>query len=141
MIKLAKLAAISRGLLFTLLITYGAFCTLFFLFPVVMLVPCHYIRVIRWRRRYCDYIVSIYFNFVVSLVKIIGKTKIYIYCDNEQILSDRGALIISNQRTRADWLYSGFCYSFLTNRTSELKVVSREFLKSIPVFGWVSQSS
>ena len=131
------LASLSRGVLFTILLIWGAFCTIFFLLPVVLLVPFHYIRVIRWRRKWADYIVAIYYNFVFSLVKLIGGTKIYIYCDSQEIMSDRGALIISNQRTRADWLYSGFCYSYLTGRTSELKVVSREFLKSIPIFGWV----
>lgn len=50
------------------------------------------------------------------------------------------ALIISNHRTRVDWMFL-WCLCLRQGQLSGLKIVLKESLKGIPGFGWATQVS
>ena len=49
------------------------------------------------------------------------------------------ALVLSNHRTRIDWMYVGWCYAYFLNCTSKFKVILKNSLKNIPFYGWAMQ--
>lgn len=48
-------------------------------------------------------------------------------------------LIMSNHSTRIDYMFSGWCYGMLTNRNSNMKLIVRDFFRSVPILGWGMQ--
>ena len=135
---LQRLFNFFRGVLFLLIITTGALSAVVFMMPVVILLPIHLISVIKWRRYYSNIISGFYFDFVSSFIYLIGGTKVYVYSDSESVLHDKGCLVMSNHRTRIDWMFSGWCYASLCDRNGELKMLVKESMRSVPIYGWVS---
>lgn len=133
-----RLFNLCRGVLFLLIITVGALTSLMILAPVVFLLPIHLVSVIKWRRYYSNLISGLYFDFVSSLIYLIGGTKVFVYSDSEAVLYDKGCLVMSNHRTRIDWMFSGWCYASLCDRNRELKMLVKESMRSVPIYGWVS---
>lgn len=133
-----QFSKVFRGVIFITLMTCGAFSALFWLIPVVVTIHIHFIRVIIWRRKWANYISGLYFDFLVSLIYLLGGTTVKIYSDSTEILVDEGPVIISNHTSKIDWMFSGWCYAALTNRSAELKMMVRESFRSLPIFGWVS---
>jgi len=67
-------------------------------------------------------------------------TKLFVYCDTpEQILTDKGVVVMSNHRTRVDWMYSGWCYGSITNLNADMRVILKDSLRGVPFFGWCMQ--
>lgn len=135
---LQRVFNLCRGCLFLLIITAGALSSIIFMIPVVVLLPIHLISVIKWRRHYSNFISGMYFDFVSSLIYLIGGTKVFVYSDSEAVLHDKGCLVMSNHRTRIDWMFSGWCYASLCDRNHELKMLVKESMRSVPIYGWVS---
>jgi hypothetical protein len=95
------------GLLLLVALIVGAFASLVLLLPVAALIPIHFLTVIRWRRRVANFVSGFFFDYAAALLTDLCKTNIYVYSDDDTILSDRGNLIMANQRTKLDWMYSG----------------------------------
>lgn len=172
-----------KGLLFFGLLSTSGFSSLILLIPTVLAIPIHSTIIIQWRRNYSSYISSLYFEFVVSLISIIGQTEVFIYSVDPSIfypisshnemsqtttsstskvpssphispstasllqhippqigpIIPSATLIMSNNRSRVDYMFSGWCYAILTNRTANLKMIVKDFYRSIPIFGWAMQ--
>jgi hypothetical protein len=126
-----------KNLFFLLSVSIGAFASLILLFPVVLLIPLHSLTIITLRRRWSNYVAGQYFDFVASMIGLMGDCNIYIYSNDDNILKDNGVIMISNHPTKMDWIFAGWVYSNIANRNSELKFIVRDSLRSIPIFGWV----
>ena len=162
-----------KGIMFCMLLFIGSFCSLLALLPAVLSIPIHSVLAIQIRRAYTNWITGIFLDSVVSLIAIIGQTKVYIYCDDPSIIykphSNKqnkilnhtntiatdplnllnplstsfqppvATVIMSNYRTSIDYLFSGFCYGMLTNRNENMKLIVRDFFRSVPLIGWGMQ--
>jgi len=124
-----------------ILLTAGAFSAIVLCIPMMMLILVHSKRVIGWRRRYVSYVSGLYFDYAAALIYYIGGTKIHIYseCDTEILKKDKNALIICNHRSRVDWMFAGWSYGAYLKLNSNLRIILKESLRSIPVYGWAMQ--
>jgi lysocardiolipin and lysophospholipid acyltransferase len=124
-----------------ILLTAGAFSAIVLCIPMMMLILVHSKRVIGWRRKYVSYISGLYFDYAAALIYYLGGTKIYIYskCDTEILKKDKNALIICNHRSRVDWMFAGWSYGAYLKLNSNLRIILKESLRSIPVYGWAMQ--
>jgi len=133
-----------RGLLsgcfFILLLTLSCLNVLILLVPPLLLLPVHSKRVIRWRRAYADVVSGIFLDFASALILTYCGTRVYIYSTSKEILTDKGALIICNHRCRLDWMYSGWAYSSITRQSPQLRIILKESIRGVPVFGWCMQA-
>ena len=134
---------IFRGLLlFTLiLLATAAGCVL--LFPVVLTLPLHSKRIIRFRHLYISLICAQYYQFIALLYCHISGTKIRLYTNKNSSLSSSSSsssLILCNHRSRIDWVFAGWIFSTMINTNGHLKFVLKDSLKSIPLFGWAMQT-
>lgn len=136
---LSRMLKIIKGFVFLSLLTIACFNALILLIPPFLLLSVHSKRVIRWRRAWADVVSGIFLDFASALhIKFCG-TKIFIYSTSKEVLTDKGALIICNHRCRVDWMYAGWCYAHLTGQSPQLRVVLKESLRSVPLFGWAMQ--
>eukprot|EP01059_Diplonema_ambulator_P013207 TRINITY_DN23730_c0_g1_i1.p1 TRINITY_DN23730_c0_g1~~TRINITY_DN23730_c0_g1_i1.p1 ORF type:complete len:378 (+),score=96.07 TRINITY_DN23730_c0_g1_i1:78-1136(+) len=75
-----------------------------------------------------------WFTLVTLMLHYVGGIKLYIY--GEMPLDER-ALILSNHRTRVDWMILwGFLLRCPGQKLRELRIVLKRELKRLPVFGW-----
>mmetsp|Transcript_24263 Transcript_24263/g.38271 ORF Transcript_24263/g.38271 Transcript_24263/m.38271 type:complete len:142 (+) Transcript_24263:3-428(+) len=58
--------------------------------------------------------------------------------DGDSLPFGENCLIISNHRTRIDWMFL-WCLCLRYGQLSKLKIVLKEPLKSLPGFGWAMQ--
>lgn len=81
---------------------------------------------------------SLLFGFAGDLVTHWCGTKVYIYTDDDRILSDadQHLLIASNHRTRVDWMYVFWVYGQVISSNMNTHVILKESLKKVPIFGW-----
>lgn len=49
-------------------------------------------------------------------------------------------IILSNHRTRVDWMYVGWSYVTLFGAASTFKIILKNGLKSVPLYGWGMQA-
>jgi lysocardiolipin and lysophospholipid acyltransferase len=70
-------------------------------------------------------------------------SKVYLYSSmGDDILRDTDAnsmLIMCNHRTRVDWMYAGWCYGALSQLNAKLRIVLKDPLRQVPIFGWGMQ--
>jgi 1-acyl-sn-glycerol-3-phosphate acyltransferase len=129
-----------RGLAMSFLMISGAFCLSILLFPSVLLIAIPSKRVILLRRYFIALFIGIYLDFTYFLIESVSGTRVHIYCEDPTILSDKsGVLILSNHRTRTDWLYVGLCYSSFLSVMSNLVIILKDSLRTAPIFGWLMQ--
>jgi lysocardiolipin and lysophospholipid acyltransferase len=130
-----------KGIVFMILMTAGAFAAIVMTIPMMMLILVHSKRVIGWRRKYVSYISGLYFDYAAALIYYLGGTKIYIYskCDTEILKKDKNALIICNHPSRVDWMFAGWSYGAYLRLNANLRIILKESLRSIPVYGWAMQ--
>jgi 1-acyl-sn-glycerol-3-phosphate acyltransferase len=122
------------------LMIYGAFCLSILLFPSVLFIAIPSRRVIILRRKYISTCCGIYLDFTYFLIEYLCGTRVHIYSDDPSILQDTsGVLILSNHRTRTDWLYVGLCYSSFLSVMSNMVIILKDSLRTAPVFGWIMQ--
>ena len=129
-----------KGIAFSFLFLLGAATSLLLLIPVALLLPLHLVRVIKWRRFYSNLISGLFFDYISSLIHIIGGTQVHIYSDSPEILSDQGPLIITNHRSQLDCMFSGWCYGSMTRRNAAMKMLVKDQFRSVPIIGWVSKT-
>lgn len=96
-------------------------------------------RIIRFRRMYVSFISAIYFSYASALLHHLCGINIYIYSKYSEIFSDKGIFIISNHRTRIDWMFAGWAYGTSVGIIPDLVLVLKESLRSVPIFGWAMQ--
>lgn len=129
-----------KGMLFFSILTFGAFVSLCLLAPSMVSAPIHSVRVIKLRHWWTSVVSGLYFNFAAALITYFCGTKIFLYSSDPLIKTDKGSLIVSNHRTRVDWMFSGWCYAALTNRNANFKVIAKDAMRSVPIYGWAMQA-
>lgn len=129
-----------RGMVMAFLMIYGAFWLSIVLFPSVLLIVVPSRRVVVLRRTFVSALCGIYLNYTYFLIEYISGTRVHVYCDDPSILSDNsGVIILSNHRTRTDWLYVGLCYGSFISVMSNMVIILKDSLRTAPVFGWLMQ--
>ena len=128
-----------RGVAYFFLLVIGVTSTLFLVSPILPLIPFHSLRIIKFRRYYCDILVGLYLNYAAIALLYLGGTKISVYSEERGIFNDRAPLLLCNHRTRVDWMYAGWCYSRMIGSASSLRFILKDSLRAAPIFGWVMQ--
>lgn len=83
---------------------------------------------------------GLFFDFTAFILTALCGTKVLIYSDTPDILSDDSlGLIISNHRCRVDWMYVGWFYAAITKSSNYLKIILKDALRYVPIFGWAAQ--
>lgn len=143
----ASLAAKCRGvavglLLFqTALLSSGAV-----LFPSLplLLVPAASTR--RTFRTICQGLQEAWLAFACALLRFGLGVQVFVYVPSDlrgleglrYDVAVQDAVLISNHRTRIDWMFLwGLCLA--TKRLASLKIVLKDSLKKVPGFGWAMQ--
>lgn len=128
-----------KGFVYFLLLIAGAFSGLLLMTPSIVLLLLHSKTIIHWRRKYVELIGGIYFDYAAAVLMTLMGVKVYLYSENSSFLNDKGPLILCNHRTRVDWMFAGWCYAAYAHLNSDLRIVLKESLRSVPVFGWAMQ--
>jgi lysocardiolipin and lysophospholipid acyltransferase len=129
-----------RGLAMSFFMIYGAFCLSILLFPSILFIAIPSRRVIILRRNYISGCCGIYLDYTYFLIEYLSGTRVHIYSDDDAILRDpAGVLILSNHRTRTDWLYVGLCYGSFLSVMGNMVIILKDSLRTAPVFGWIMQ--
>lgn len=128
-----------KGLTFFSLFAAACWTSCVVLFPTILLLPIPSERIIALRRKIINFYTGTLIDFSAILLTTLCGTKVSLYSDNPNILNEKPLLIISNHRTRVDWMFSGWCYCKMLNVNSRLVVMLKEELKSVPIFGWAMQ--
>ena len=87
-----------------------------------------------------------FFDYATALIILLCGTRIYVYCDDEvnwkidsHPQKQHGLIVLSNHRTRVDWMYVGWSYAYFLSNTSHMKIVLKHAIKNVPFFGWGCQ--
>lgn len=131
---------ILRGFFFIFAMTYGAFVLSIVVFPALCFLFVPSLRVVRYRRKYTSYFSNLYLSYAAFLLQELGGTRFYLYSNDPTILNDRGALIVSNHRTRIDWMFVSWMYGSITSLLREMQVILKDSIRSIPLYGWTMQT-
>jgi 1-acyl-sn-glycerol-3-phosphate acyltransferase len=93
------------------------------------------------RRNIISKITQIFQEFLAATLYYIGNSKTIIHCENPKLFNtnERGILLVSNHRTVIDWMYVGWCYGSMMNFLSNFKVILKNALRNVPIFGWLMQ--
>ena len=119
---------------------YGAYCLTILIFPILLLIVIPSKRVILFRRKIISKLCGYYLEFAYFLVEYLCQTSVNIYCDDLSILSEQtSVLILSNHRTRIDWMYVGWCYGSFISIVSNMTIILKDALRTAPLFGWLMQ--
>ena len=98
------------------------------------------ITIIQRKHQILKFLIGIFLDFNAFILKFLGLTNIYIYSDDPAVLTyENIGLIMSNHRTRIDWIYMGWVLGQITNSNSNIIFILKESLKSVPIFGWAMQ--
>lgn len=106
----AMALTVIRGVVFFILMNITAITSFYLLAPWIITMILPFPIIYRIRRMYIYCINYMYFCFAATLLVYISHTKIYLHIRDLELLSSRNILILSNHRTRVDWMYSGWCY-------------------------------
>lgn len=128
-----------KGFLFVILMIVGAAASCIIISPTLLLIWIPSMRIIKFRRSYVCMISAIYFSYASALLHYLCGIRICIYSKYPEIFTDRGIFIISNHRTRIDWMFAGWAYGTLVGIIPDLVLVLKDSLRSIPIFGWAMQ--
>lgn len=124
-----------RGLLFAFAVAYVDFIACAFLFPLC------FAFIIGPARPLFRVTSSIMQNLVLTIgcviVEFIGGTRVRV-SSNQKLADSVSCFIISNHRTRLDWMYIwSLCFRF--NIISTLKIVAKADMRNMPLIGWTMQ--
>jgi lysocardiolipin and lysophospholipid acyltransferase len=94
------------------------------------------------RKRYrqlCDYVQQAWFD---AAFVLLSKTKMHVYGQNKYLHVDnndkRPRIVIANHATDMDWFYLWMiAHTCDTPRSGHVKVMLKEGVKHIPLFGWL----
>ena len=127
-----------KGLFFIVFLTLGASVSWILISPTVLFMMIPSRSVISIRRQWISFVSGIFFDFAAVLLTLLG-TKVYVYSDSEEILTDTGVVILSNHRTRVDWMYAGWLYGYIIGVNPDQRVILKDALRSVPIYGWCMQ--
>ena len=127
-----------KGLFFIVFLTLGAAASWILISPTVLFMVIPIRSVISIRRQLISFVSGIFFDFAAVLLTLLG-TKVYVYCNSEDILKDTGVVILSNHRTRVDWMYAGWLYGYIIGVNPDQRVILKDALRSVPIYGWCMQ--
>lgn len=109
----------------------------------VILLPIHSMKIIKFRKMLLKHLSEHFIDFAAALLDLVCNINVFTYCDDSHILNDakdhRVGMVISNHRTRVDWMFSGWFYNSLLNNSENLIIVLKDDLRSVPLFGWAMQ--
>lgn len=135
-----EIKEILKGILFSFLMIYGAYSLCLIIFPLLLLIVIPSKRIIILRRKLVTILCGIYLKYSYFLIEFICQTKINYYCNDISILKEKkSVLILSNHRTRIDWMYVGWCYGSFISIISNMIIILKDALKTAPLFGWLMQ--
>lgn len=131
---------IVRGITFYALLVAAGTAAAIMLFPSTFLIFFHSVTIIQMKRAYVNKIGDLFFSFTAMVLTDVCGTKIFIYSDDPDVLHDsKIGLVISNHNCRVDWMYVGWLYAVICDMGSYLKVIMKDSLRSVPIFGWAAQ--
>ncbi|CAK0912140.1 unnamed protein product [Prorocentrum cordatum] len=104
---------------------------------LLLLVPLASARgAFLWVARQCQ---AVWLGMAVALVRHVLGVKIVLYAGAEvHDLAEQDILIISNHRTRVDWMFF-WALAAALGRLGSLNIVLKDSLRSVPGFGWATQ--
>ena len=122
-----------RGLIFVLVILPTTMCGWLGMavpaFLLLQFAPSYY----RW---WVHVVGKFWFSHVVFLIEVIFGVRFRFYGD--AIAPGESALVISNHRTRIDWMLL-WSYFLRIDALHPLRIVLKHGLKKVPFFGWAMQ--
>lgn len=85
-----------------------------------------------------------FLDYASFLLRFICKTKFFVYSSRPDLLFEDKiknsiGLIICNHHTRVDWMYAGWCYGTIMECNNKIRMILKESLRSVPIFGWSMQ--
>jgi lysocardiolipin and lysophospholipid acyltransferase len=133
----AKVVRALRAIVFV----FFALGPLLFYSPLLLMVPQLTLMFIHYGlyRRYIDFVTGGYCDHMGALVGVVLGCRPVLSGDNLTRVGER-ALIISNHRTRLDWM---FLWGWIPHegRNTNLKLMLKQELKKFPMIGWPMQES
>jgi 1-acyl-sn-glycerol-3-phosphate acyltransferase len=57
----------------------------------------------------------------------------------EDLIKDGNIIILANRAATLDWIYASWCYGALIGRNADMRMILKDRLKGVPVFGWAMQ--
>jgi len=122
--------------------TFFAVSTVLFMFPIAVLVPflAFFWIDIRPAKWWIDHLESGWFTFTWWMIEKVMNTNMFISGDEVPKGKKERVLVITNHRTRLDWM---FLWGFFLRegRLRHLKIVMKAMLKQVPGFGWPMQTA
>lgn len=129
------------GLVFFFLFSFAVFVIDLLFFPAALLLLFPSARVTYLRRSYISYFHGIFASYIAWLVTNVCGIKIRLYGNSSLVLEEKSnCLVISNHRTRIDWMFSYYYYGVLINMGSCIRIIVKDMLRSLPIYGWAMQT-
>jgi hypothetical protein len=125
------LVGVIGTLLYTLGLIGGAFLGLGTILPLMVLWPAAYRTLLRTIRLLWGY-------YLGGIMRYWFGVRLFVSGDDFSVSSPARMLLISNHRTRLDWLYL-WSLSLFTQTGPGLRIILKAGLKHVPFFGWALQ--
>jgi len=106
---------------------------IFLIFPAFAVLPFSS----KYYRRYVDFFQKAWFTLAAFLLEQVYSTKIVLAGDIPPSNNER-VVMISNHRTRLDWMFL-WCWVLRCGNLAHEKIVLKDSLKKVPGFGWAMQ--
>ncbi len=117
-----------------------------FIMYILMLVPTslmliHSKRVISWRRYICSSLFNVFADFSAVILRDWCGTRMHFSSDEswEDLVKDNNVIILANHAGALDWIYASWCYGALVDRNADMRMILKDRLKGVPIFGWAMQ--
>jgi 1-acyl-sn-glycerol-3-phosphate acyltransferase len=127
------------------LFTFAVFAVDILFAPCALLILVPVRGVVLARRKYISLVTRFFSEFAMELIQRVCGTEIFVYSSGPstaEFIHERvGPLVISNHRTRVDWLYCFWWYGAYVHMGEYLRVVLKDALRSVPFYGWAMQMS
>jgi lysocardiolipin and lysophospholipid acyltransferase len=99
-----------------------------------------FVFILQIRRYYVYLLNKVYFVFAAFILQSFCGIKIVIHAKDAQFLEDHETLfVLSNHRTRIDWMFSAWIYTSYLKTYPFLCLILKDELKQVPFFGWCMQ--
>ena len=125
-----------RGLLFFVLFSFAVFTIDLIFFPTGFLLLFPSTRITLFRRKFISYVHGIFASYITFLVTHICGVRVSLYSSDPDILKEKSnCMIISNHRTRIDWMFAYYYYGTIIRMGSCIRIIVKDLLKSLPIYG------
>eukprot|EP00611_Tribonema_gayanum_P006740 TRINITY_DN1604_c1_g2_i2.p1 TRINITY_DN1604_c1_g2~~TRINITY_DN1604_c1_g2_i2.p1 ORF type:complete len:468 (-),score=108.32 TRINITY_DN1604_c1_g2_i2:35-1258(-) len=130
-----------RSLLFLALLLLQTFVYVIFLLapalPMLLSIPPLRDSCMRCYRYWAGMVEVAYFGFAAAMLEHLLGVRVVVYGD--EVPPRERALILSNHRTRVDWMFI-WCLCARTHQLAQLRIVLQDAVKSLPGIGWGCQA-